>query len=60
MKKFKNFQNEVNDRNIKMYKGISDGILLNYWWNDNSLQQTAKILNHDPLAMQQGNEINNV
>lgn len=46
------WQNEVNERNIKMYEG-SDGILLNYWWNDNSLQQTAEILNNDPLAMQQ-------
>lgn len=46
------WQNEVNDRNIKMYEG-SDGILLNYWWNHNSLQQTADILNNDPLAMQQ-------
>lgn len=46
------WQNEVNDRNIKMYEG-SDGILLNYGWNDDSLQQTAKILKNDPLAMQQ-------
>lgn len=44
------WQNEVNEKNIQMYEG-TDGILLNYNWNDVSLEQTAKILKNNPVAM---------
>lgn len=44
------WQNEVNEKNVGMYEG-TDGILLNYCWTDASLEQTAKQLNQDAVAM---------
>lgn len=44
------WQNEVNEKNIRMYDG-TDGILLNYCWKDEQLKHTAQILNDDPVAM---------
>lgn len=40
------WQNEVNERNIDMYRG-TDGILLNYWWSSEHLEKTMDILKHD-------------
>ncbi|XP_031628617.1 cytosolic endo-beta-N-acetylglucosaminidase [Contarinia nasturtii] len=44
------WQNEVNENNIDMYHG-TDGILLNYWWRNESLQRTVDILKKDPEEM---------
>lgn len=44
------WQNEVNEKNVQLYEG-TDGILLNYCWTDKNLEQTAKQLNNDPVAM---------
>lgn len=41
------WQNEVNERNIEMYRG-TDGILLNYWWGRSQLEKTVDILKNDP------------
>lgn len=40
------WQNEVNEKNIDMYKG-TDGILLNYCWTNLHLQRTVNILNNN-------------
>lgn len=44
------WQNEVNEKNIDMYRG-SDGILLNYGWSMDHLQRTIDILQRDPAEM---------
>lgn len=44
------WQNEVNSENIDMYRG-TDGILLNYCWNDSHLQRTVNILHKNQVEM---------
>lgn len=44
------WQNEVTSENIDMYKG-TDGILLNYNWNDSHLQRTVNILQKNQVEM---------
>lgn len=45
------WQNEVNEKNIDMYKDVSDGILLNYGWSMDHLQRTIDILKRDQVEM---------
>lgn len=44
------WQNEVNEQNIDMYRG-SDGILLNYAWSADHLKRTIDILQKDQVEM---------
>lgn len=44
------WQNELNERNLAFFNEC-DGILINYGWNLNNLERTAKIVDHNPALM---------
>lgn len=45
------WQNELNDKN-KMFFDVSDGILINYTWNERNLMNSAKAVNNNPVDIQ--------
>lgn len=44
------WQNELNDKN-KMFFDVSDGMLINYTWNENNLRNSANIVADRPKDM---------